>query len=228
MASNPIYQLCVGLEDYKPKIWRRIQVQNNITMAKLGYIIMTLFEMQASHLFCFDVPVWENCRKSMGRDIDDDMYTGVMEFFYKNPNLRKMHIELPLGDEFEEFVENNIDASEIKLSKVVTAENETMSFTYDYGDNWKILIRLEKIIIDKELPGKELPRVLGGAGCGIVEDCGGITGLTELSKAFKRGKGKLYQEYSQWLGVEEFDLASFDIEDMNYRVKKVPRIYRDI
>lgn len=89
-----------------------------------------------------------------------------------------------------------------------------MTFTYDYGDNWKILIRLEKIIMDKALPGKELPRVLGGAGYGIVEDCGGTTGLKELSQAFKRGKGKLYQEYSQWLGVAEFDLVSFDIEDM--------------
>lgn len=47
MATHPIYQLYVELEDYKPKIWRRVQVQNNITMAKLGYIIMTLFEMQA-------------------------------------------------------------------------------------------------------------------------------------------------------------------------------------
>ena len=50
MASHPIYQFYAELADYKPKIWRRFQVMNNITMAKLGYIIMTMFEMQASHI----------------------------------------------------------------------------------------------------------------------------------------------------------------------------------
>ena len=51
MASQPIYQLYSELNDYKPKIWRRFQVLGNITMARLGYIVMTLYEMQANHLF---------------------------------------------------------------------------------------------------------------------------------------------------------------------------------
>ena len=37
----------------------------------------------------------------------------------------------------------------------------------------------------------------------------------------------MYDTYSQWLGVEELDLATFDLEDMNFRLKKVPRIYSD-
>jgi hypothetical protein len=48
MASQPIYQFYAELDDYSPKIWRRFQVMNNITMARLGYIVMTIFEMQAS------------------------------------------------------------------------------------------------------------------------------------------------------------------------------------
>jgi hypothetical protein len=57
MASQPIYQFYAELDNYSPKIWRRFQVMNNITMARLGYIVMTIFEMQASHLFCFEVPL---------------------------------------------------------------------------------------------------------------------------------------------------------------------------
>lgn len=55
MASKPIYQIYAELEDYKPKIWRRFQVLNDITMARLDYILMTIFEMQASHLYKFEV-----------------------------------------------------------------------------------------------------------------------------------------------------------------------------
>ena len=62
MASQPIYQFYAELNNYQPKIWRRFQVPGNITMARLGYILMTLYEMQASHLFCITVPVRENAK----------------------------------------------------------------------------------------------------------------------------------------------------------------------
>lgn len=32
MASKPIYQIYVKLQEYEPKIWRRIQVMNDITI----------------------------------------------------------------------------------------------------------------------------------------------------------------------------------------------------
>ena len=44
MASRPIYQMYAGLQGYKPKIWRRFQVMNDITVARLAYILMTLFD----------------------------------------------------------------------------------------------------------------------------------------------------------------------------------------
>ena len=55
MASKPIYQIYAELQDYEPKIWRRFQVMNDITMARLAYILMTLFEMQGRHLYEFEV-----------------------------------------------------------------------------------------------------------------------------------------------------------------------------
>jgi hypothetical protein len=66
------------------------------------------------------------------------------------------------------------------------------------------------------------------AGYGIIEDCRGVGGLEDIAKAFKKKKGQQYQEYSDWLGVTDLDLLSFDIGDMNFRLKKVPRIYADI
>jgi hypothetical protein len=103
-----------------------------------------------------------------------------------------------------------------------------LNFNYDFGDDWWIFLGLESIVVDKELSGRELPRVLEGAGYGIVEDCGGAPALQELARAFKKRRGKTYKEFSEWLGVDRFDMAAFDIDDMNFRLKKVPRIYADM
>ena len=94
MASQPIYQFYAELKDYEPKIWRRFQLMNNSTMARLGYILMTLFEMQASHLFCFDVHVIDNLRKSMeGRDtkVSIDL---MVDMFRKNSKHSELRVEL--------------------------------------------------------------------------------------------------------------------------------------
>ena len=103
-----------------------------------------------------------------------------------------------------------------------------MIFTYDFGDGWEVKVTLQDYFEDKSLPGKELPRVIAGEGYGIIEDCGGVYGLEELDKAFKKKSGESYEEYREWLGVDEIDLTYFDIEDMNFRLKKVPRIYKEI
>ena len=47
MAFQPIYQFYSELRNYEPKIWRRFQVLGNITLARLGYILITLYEMKA-------------------------------------------------------------------------------------------------------------------------------------------------------------------------------------
>lgn len=204
MASQPIYQFYAELYDYEPKMWRRFQTLNNVTMARLGYIVMTLFEMQASHLFNFEVP------------------------FDKNPELAKIRIELQNEYTFTEFEGSIMDAAKSKVKGVLNHETEMMNFYYDYGDGWEIKLTLEKIFEDKDLPGKELPRVLEGEGFGIIEDCGGPGGLEEIVKAYRKKKGSRYQEYSEWLGMEDLDLSTFDRDDMNLRLKKIPRIYSDI
>lgn len=227
MASQPIYQFYAELDDYQPKVWRRFQVLNNISVARLGYILMTMYEMQASHLYSFDVPVAENFRKCVGEHLYNATNGKVIDIFTERPDLANTRIELPSEDDFGDYQGCTLDASETKIKNVLTKAGEVMTFSYDFGDGWEIKLTLEQIIEDKELPGKELPRVLEGAGYGIIEDCGGVGGLEELAKAFKKKKGSQYKQYSEWLGVEDLDLVSFDISDMNFRLKKVPRIYTD-
>lgn len=231
MASQSIYEFYAELKDYRPKIWRRFQVASNVTMARLAYILMTLFEMQASHLFRIEVPVKENFHTFIRERLGDDEYAKMfaeqdsIDLFEEN-----MIFEVITEDtyEFREEHEKVYDAVEKKLKHVISHPQSKLSLVYDFGDNWNISVTLERIFKDDDLPGRFLPRVLEGEGFGIIEDCGGVRGLTELAKAFKKKKGSAYNVYREWLGRNDLDLEKFDIDDMNFRLKKVPRIYSDI
>ncbi len=63
MATKAIYQFYSELDNYRPKIWRRFQVASSVTVARLGYILMTLYEMRASHLFAVEWPISDENRE---------------------------------------------------------------------------------------------------------------------------------------------------------------------
>lgn len=227
MASKPIYQIYAELQEYEPKIWRRIQVMNDITIARLAYILMTLFEMQGSHLYLFEVDELNNFivnnleyyNKHIEDFKEDDLFKiGQYGCIFEDddiiPRLDKRYRELK-------------DAKDIKLKHILDEENERMEFQYDFGDNWRFNVILEKIFQDNNISGKELPRVIEGEGFGIIEDCGGVMGLEDIRKAFKIKKGEDYEMYSNWLGKEELDLEKCNLDDLNFRLKKLPRIFRD-
>ena len=213
MASKPIYQIYAELQDYEPKIWRRFQVMNDITMARLGYILMTLFEMQGRHLYKFEVDELNNFIKN-----DDLFKIGQYGCIFEDddiiPRLDKRYRELK-------------DAKDVKLKWVLDKENQKMEFQYDFGDNWRFNVILERIFQDENISGKELPKVIEGEGFGIIEDCGGTMGLEDIKKAFEIKKDEDYEMYSNWLGTENLDLNICDLEDLNFRLKKLPRIFKE-
>ena len=228
MASKPIYQIYAELEEYEPKIWRRFQVMNDITVARLAYILMTIFEMKGSHLYKFEVNElenyiinhFENYKKYFKDSKDSDKIFGVGQYgcIFEDdfiiPNSDNRYRELK-------------DAKDIKLKHILDEENERMELQYDFGDNWYISIVLEKIFEDKNISGRDLPRVIEGEGFGIIEDCGGTMGLEDIREAFKIKKGEDYEMYSNWLGKDELDLSKCDLDDLNFRLKKLPRIFKE-
>lgn len=221
MASVPIYRFYAQLEDYKPAIWRRFEVLGNISAARLAYIVMTLFEMKASHLFSIDVPAKDNFLLTMGEDVLKYPAIGKVA-----DEMDDRHLVLPDEDNEDDDVEEN--AATVQLRHIVTEPKERLELWYDFGDDWRVLLTLEEVYEDKELPGRELPRVLEGEGYGIIEDCGGTGGLMEVAKALAKKKGSKYEEFKQWYELDDIDLKRLDLDDMNFRLKKVPRIYRDI
>ena len=217
MASQPIYQFISELKDYEPKIRRRFQVAGNVTLARLGYIVMTMYEMKANHLFSVDYPV------------DENLAFGNEYFKFSPDNQRVHHYEIIDDEAFQESHDHRcFDATQRTLRQLSSRPGLILDVQYDFGDGWEVRLVLEDVIWDDKLPGKLLPRVLEGEGFGIIEDCGGPEGLAALAEAFKDKSNPEYLVLSSWLGEEDLDLSSFDLEDMNFRLKKVPRIYRDL
>ena len=174
MALKEIYQLYAELKDYSPKIWRRFEVVSNITIARLGYILMTLFEMQASHLFSFDVPFSENYRIRMAeKHSPKEIDKLTRAFFTENPVYRNLRLELK--NEYFDASPDAADAAEVFLKNTLELVGERIIFTYDFGDNWEVVIVLEKVYKDAAGAASDFPRVLEGSGFGIIEDCGGVS-----------------------------------------------------
>ncbi|MDR2668324.1 MAG: plasmid pRiA4b ORF-3 family protein [Desulfovibrio sp.] len=206
-----VYQFYSELENYNPKIWRRFQVSGDITVARLGYIVMTMYEMKASHLLAVEHE--RPFLTAAGRQ------SKRMELICR--------YDMP--DNAENYDDDDSeDATRTKLSKLNLEAPSRVVVWYDFGDNWRVLVTLEKELDEPGLPAEELPRVLAGEGFGIVEDCGGIYRLADLAQAFKKRKGEEYEEYREWLGVDSLDLTKFDLDDMNFRLKKIPTIYAKI
>lgn len=140
--------------------------------------------------------------------------------------LEPWRFELPSDELFENEDVQSRDASKYRLKDITDSVPWRLTFEYDYGDGWLVNLTLENC--EKvEINASELPRVLEGEGFGIIEDCGGIGGLEELVKAYKKKNGSQYDEYREWLGVDDLDLAAFDLDDINFRLKKLPRIFRE-
>lgn len=206
-----VYQFYSELEGYRPKIWRRFQTSGNISVARLGYIVMTMYEMMGHHL--------------LGLEYEKPMLTASGRQSSRMELLCRYDVPPATDDGLSGPCK---DATTEKLSKLDLDPPHRLLVNYDFGDSWAVVVRLEEKIDIPGLTAKDLPRVLAGEGRGIVEDCGGVPGLEELAQAFREKKGETYEELSDWLGVKELDMEKFDVEDMNFRLKKIPAILANI
>jgi len=219
---------------------------SNITMADLGYVVMTMYKMMAEHLFRFEMKLKKSApERHMPQGlIDNSEYVSVLLNSLSDLSDKKAPSEL--FDEFfapkrwffeliyEDFdlmfrpTDMVFDVMESNLRDVMSVPGEKITFDYDFGDDWRVELKLEKVIEDNGLSDEEIPRILAGKGYGIIEDCGGVWGLAEMAEAFKVRSGEKYEMYREWLGVDDLDLEMFDIEGMNNELKYRPKKYSEI
>ena len=87
-----------------------------------------------------------------------------------------------------------------------------IDYVYDFGDNWRHRIKLEKTLpSDSQL---NLPLCVGGANATPPDDCGGVYGYYEFVAAVTDPNHPEHAEMAEWIG-RPWDPAEFDIGRVN-------------
>ncbi|MFZ4401096.1 MAG: plasmid pRiA4b ORF-3 family protein [Bacteroidales bacterium] len=116
--------------------------------------------------------------------------------------------------------DQSIMSDKIKLSKIFKNEGDKYVYIYDFGDDWKHKIVLEKILAEKT----KTADCLDGKGACPPEDCGGPWGYENLLLILADKKHEEYAEMAEWVGLcegEEWDVNEFDLEFAQEMVREV-------
>jgi hypothetical protein len=116
-TDSPIYQIKVTLKDFKPTIWRRVQVSSDTTLGMLHVIIQMVMGWGGHHLHQF--------------------------ILGKRPYL----IFIGSPSIFDENMDEGMqDEDGVRIKQALPAAKSKMTYEYDFGDGWEHEILLEKIL----------------------------------------------------------------------------------
>lgn len=116
-----------------------------------------------------------------------------------------------------DLLDTLVNEKKVKLSELIRQEKAKFLYTYDFGDNWRHQLLVEKIIPARK--GQHYPVCIGGKRACPPEDCGGTWGYYGLLKALQHPDDPRYEERREWMG--EFDPEQFDLGTINSRLKKI-------
>jgi hypothetical protein len=191
--SDRVLQFKVTLNDTKPPIWRRIQVPGDCTFWDLHVAIQDAMGWHDTHLHEFEV---FNRRKRCVENIgipDDDF-----------PSLRKI-----------------LTGWEVPVARYFSSTNPKGSYVYDFGDDWRHTILLEKSL--RPDPATEYPVCIAGRRNCPSEDCGGTWGYREFLSAIADSTHPEHASMLEWTGgsfdPEDFDPAEVEFDDPQVRLK---------
>jgi hypothetical protein len=103
----------------------------------------------------------------------------------------------------------------IKLSDVIDMDIGSFLYTYDFGDDWKHSIKINKIYGVQE--PKEMLKLLGGSNAAPPEDSGGIHGYENFKEIISDPTHQEFENMMEWVG-EDFDPKFFDEKKISLRL----------
>ena len=190
------FQFKIQIKDIvNPPVWRRVLVPEQFTFLRMHQLIQAAFGWEDYHLFQFS-PKGYGSEPDISMPSEDDDVFGFGRF-------------------------EKLDAAKIKLQDMFKTEKQKFVYIYDFGDDWKHLITLEKITDEKILRAA----LLDGKGCCPPEDCGGPWGYENLKEVMDNPKHPEYKEMKNWLNqvmaIKKFDAGYFNLEETKKLVVKV-------
>lgn len=107
------------------------------------------------------------------------------------------------------------DESQALLSTVIPKEKFKFGYTYDFGDDWRLEILVEKIL--PTAAGREVPVCVDGKRACPPEDVGGPWGYADYLLALADPKHTNHKDMLEWGGV--FDPEAFDLDEVNKELR---------
>ncbi|MEB3309548.1 MAG: plasmid pRiA4b ORF-3 family protein [Snowella sp.] len=120
--------------------------------------------------------------------------------------------------EYDFYVE---DETKFKLSQVIKGEKFKFFYTYDFGDDWRHEILIEKILARD--PDVNYPICIKGKRACPPEDCGGPFGYPDFLEAIQDSSHPEHENMLEWIG-DDFDPEAFDLAEAN---ELLARRYRE-
>ena len=193
-----IYTFKVTYTDCDNKIWRISAVSSNYTLADLGYMVLATFDTMAYHLF--------------------EMKYKCTTFFLTE-------------EDFEDLPYNENEPFDVlghyKIGKLGTNIGDTIEMIYDIGCEQVFNIELLEISDMPKGHGRTYPKIINGAGRGIVDDMPAFELLEAIKKTDTDGHSGIFYSNSGFDNVPEWDYRNYDIQTDNCLLKGIIENIRD-
>lgn len=178
-------QIHVVIEDIEPPVWRRLIVPLDVTLAQLHFVLQAAMGWTDSHMHEFDVGGLS--------------YGGIEA----------------LSAERTDDDARVYDADEVRMRDFSRKPGTSFTYVYDFGDNWRHTVTLEKLVAVK--PAPKVATCMDGARCCPPEDAGGPHGYFEFLRVLLSPEPDEIEEQrhlKRWSGgrfdPERFDVAKTD------------------
>lgn len=165
------YQIKIMMNGAKPPVWRRISIPAACTFAQLHESIQVLFGWMNYHLYEFQIPRY---------------------------NVTIINTEYAKPDSFYRSTIHNAKAVTLKEYFI---EGLRLTYTYDFGDDWRHSILVEKEIEQE----KDYPILLKWKGDNFAEDAGNVHGYYEICKIANTSDHPECENMRQWLQIQHDD-----------------------
>jgi len=180
-----VYQFKIVLNNIGPLISRTIQVPENYSFWDL-------------HVAIQDAMGWQDCH--------------LHEFKLMDPrDRREKRIGIPDDENLLYYI--TFPGWEEPIAEYFSLNNPFAEYDYDFGDNWKHIIKLEQIL-EKQSDIK-YPICIDGERACPPEDCGGVGGYADLLEALEDEDHENHENMKRWLGAK-FDPERFDPKKVKF------------
>ena len=187
--SAQIYTFKITYENCDNRIWRIVSVSSNYTFADLGYLVLATFETMGKHLF--------------------EMTLRNIFFFLDEDDLKGLAYD-------ENTVYSLMRLYKIGKRRFALKIGDVIKMTYDFGCCQNFNIELLRISDLLKGSGPAYPKIIDGAGRGIIEGINAAKLLKIIKKIDESGHSGIY--YSTFKTFKANNIPEWDYRD--YSVKE--------